>query len=191
MDKEDLQQSTHIAVVAAILPLICLTLIGAVSFTLWRYYGNRIQAAWAAWTRRRGRGRQTYSVSIDRQQQPSTEVSNTSEDTKSASLEQAGRPRPSIRHPHRWSQRSSFETVRNDSLELTELGHQAESTRLHRAASSGSPSSSEATDVSREDQDAVLKQQMLGRQLLSELNDKLHSGSSPTGLGSATPPQNQ
>ena len=78
VDREDLQQSTHIAVLAAIPPLICLILIGAGSFTLWRYYGNRIQAAWSAWTRRRGRGRQTYNVSIARQQQPSTEVCNTS-----------------------------------------------------------------------------------------------------------------
>ena len=35
VDREDLQQSTHIAVLAAIIPLICLILIGAGSFTLW------------------------------------------------------------------------------------------------------------------------------------------------------------
>ena len=158
---------------------------------VWRYYGSRIQAAWSAWTRRRGRGRQTYNVSIQRQQPQSPTDSETTDDSKNASLEQVGRPRPSIRHPHRWSQRSSFQTAQADGLELAELGHQAESTRLHSAASSELPNSSEATDASQEDQDAVLKQQMLGSQLLSELSDRLQSGASPTGLGSAMPTPNQ
>ena len=186
-----MRQSTHIAALAAILPLACPSLLGASAFLLWRYYGSRIQAAWSAWTRRRGRARQTYSVSIQRRQPQSPGDSETTDDSKNASLEQAGRPRPSIRHPHRWSQRSSFETARGASLELAELGHQAESKRLHSAASSELQNSSEATDASQEDQDAVLKQQMLGRQLLSELSDRLQSGTSPTGLGSATPTPTQ
>ena len=63
---DDLQHSTTTAIIAAVLPILILSLIAAGAMTMWKFCGPSISARAREWTERRSKQRKPYNLYIKR-----------------------------------------------------------------------------------------------------------------------------
>ena len=65
---DNLWQSTTTAIIAAVLPILILTLIAAGAMTMWKICGSSISTKAREWTERRSKQREPYNLYIKRKQ---------------------------------------------------------------------------------------------------------------------------